>query len=65
MEKFLLRLDLGKTCLLGSSSTVQLVPAPTLPHHWAKREPLVLTVQQLWVGPYGGSSNEGRDVPFE
>lgn len=36
MEKFLLKLDLGKMCLLGSSSTVQLVPAPSLSHHCAK-----------------------------
>lgn len=36
MEKFLLKLDLGKMCLFGSSSTVQLVPAPSLPHHCAK-----------------------------
>lgn len=36
MEKFLLKLDLRKMCLLGSSSTVRLVPALSLPHHWAK-----------------------------
>lgn len=36
MEKFLLKLDLGKTCLLGSSSNVQLAPALFLPHHRAK-----------------------------
>lgn len=35
MENFLCELDVGKTCLLGSSSTVRLVPALSLPHHWA------------------------------
>lgn len=66
MEEFLLRLDLGKTCLLGSSSTVQLVTAPTLPPQWANPtlEPLVLTLKQLWAGLYGGSSNGGRDAPW-
>lgn len=36
MEKFLLKLDLGKMCLLGSSLMIRLVPTPFLPHHWAK-----------------------------
>lgn len=36
MEKFLLKLDLGKMCLLGSSFIMQLVPIPSLPHYWAK-----------------------------
>lgn len=36
MEKFLLKLDLGKTCFLGSSSTVHLVPALSLPLQGAK-----------------------------
>lgn len=35
MEKFLLELDVEKTYSLGSSSTVQLVLAPSLPHLWA------------------------------
>lgn len=45
MEKFLLKLDLGKTCLLGSSSTVQLVPAPILPHHWARLRTIGINIE--------------------
>lgn len=36
METFLQKLDSRKTCLLGSSSTVQLVPVPSLTHHSAE-----------------------------
>lgn len=64
MEKFLLKLDLGKMCLLGSSFIMQLVPIPSLPHYWAKFITTNIKVKGALSLSYGGCSNESRDVPF-